>query len=351
MEEFDLDEIIAEFGNRFTDEGQGFAQIQTEIFEVGGLEDHFNMIPEDNDEFKSSYATADKVLQAFSIPFTQKGKTTFKPVKQRLGEFKIDTAMTPDKFRKTWYGFLSQHAKDPDRSGWGVLEFLLRGLLIPKANNEFKMDVAYWGWQYEGFDETPVVNGTTFVRELTDENAPTPANASMDGIRTQIARWAAADRTISITVGAWSATPETFCTQIETFVFDPSVNHIRSSIDKLFMSEALYRRYRAGRRIKYNMNYAQVEELDLVEDTMIRVVGVTDMTGSDNVWMTPAVNRIKPTRGTKSKMFDVQKLDRKVKYLGDWSYVLTFEVPEHIIHSEHDTDISAGLIAARYTEA
>jgi hypothetical protein len=351
FDEIELSDLITEFGNRYQDEGQTMADIHKEIFEVGGLEDEFMMIPNDNDEYKGVYATAEDVLQAFSIPFARKGKTTYEPTRQRMGEFKIDTSITPDKFRKSYLGFLSQHAKDPDRSSWGVIEYILRDLLIPKANNQFKLEVAYYGWQYEGFAASPTVNGTTFVRQLKAEDTPNPANAGMDGIRTQIARWAAASRTITITMGAWSTDPETFCTQIETFVWDSSIQHLRGSIEDMFMSQTLHRRYRQGRRIKYNMNWGQVDDLDLVEDTMIKVKGYTDMNGSENVWMTPKRNRVKPTRGTGGKLFDIQKDKRYVDILGDWSYVLTFDVPEFIVHSEHDTTIDASIITARYTEA
>ena len=355
MEEYDLDELITEYGNKYVDQGQNMASITTQLFDVGGLEEYFTMQPEDSDYFTGIYATVDEVLQAFSIPFTTKGKTTYVPTKQRLGEFKIDTTETPDKFRKTHMGFLSQHAKDPDRSTWGVIEWILRELKIPSANQTFKLSVAYWGWQFDNtFDDPPTVNGTTLQRQLTDPDAATPANASMDGVHTQIVRWAAASRTNSITVGAWNTadtTDVTFCTQVEDFVMDTSVDIHRDNIDYLFMSKAMARRYRNGRRNKYNLNYAQVAELDIVEDTDIKVVGVSDMNGSENVWMTPANNRVKPTRATGKKLFDVQKLDRSVKILGDWSYVLTFHVPEFIHHSEHDTDIDAGLITARYTEA
>lgn len=354
MDQIDIDDVVAAFGARYTDEGQTMADIHTEIFEVGGLAEIFTMIPEDNDEYKSVYASADAVLQAFSIPFTDKGKSTFKPTKQRLGEFKIDTSMYPDKFRKNWLGFLAKFATDPDRSSWNIVEYILRQLLIPKAESEFKLQVAYWGWQYEGFDDTPTVDKDTFVRQLTDEDAATPTNASMDGVHTQIARWAAASRTIQINVGAWNTadtTDVTFCTQVENFVMDASIDHIRDNMDILCMNRSLYRRYVNGRRAKYNIHWGQVEDLSLIEGTTIRAKGFNDMAGSTNMWMTPANNRVKPTKGKGGKMFDVQKVDRKVKFLGDWSYVLTFDVPEFIVHTEHDVAISTAMVTAKYTEA
>lgn len=351
FDDIDVSQIVAEWGDRYQNEGQSMADVHSELFEVGGLEEEFTMMPEDNDYYKGAYATAEDVLQAFSIPFTRKGKSTYLPTEQRMGTFKIDTSITPDEFRQSWMGFLSEHAKEPDRSKWGVMEYIIRELLIPKANNEFKLKVAYYGWQKVGFNDPPTVNGNTFVRQLTDPTTPNPANASMDGIRTQIARWAAAGRTITVNVGAWSSDPETFCTQIETFVEDSAFDHIRDNMDKLHMSRTMSNRYRAGRRAKYNMNWGQVEDLNMVENSEIMVKGYSDMNGSENVWMTPARNRVKPTRGTGKKLFSLQQQHRSVDIFGDWSRVLTFDVPEYIGHSEHDTDIDAAIITARYTEA
>jgi hypothetical protein len=352
MEPYDLDEIIAEWGARYQDEGQTMANVHSQLFQIGGLEEYFPMQPEDSDHFKGVYTSVDEVLQAFSIPFTPKGKVTFKPVEQRLGEFKIDTSERPDDFRKTYMGFLSQHAKDADRSSWGIIEWILREMKIPSANQSFKLDVAYFGWQWDfTYAAVPVVNGTTFQRQLTSASNPLPANASMDGIRTQIARWAAAGRTTAITVGAWDADEIAFCTQIEEFVWDSSATTLRSRCDYLHMSVEMARKYRSGRRKKYNINWGQVEDLDVIVDTTIKVKGHEDMNGSENVWMTPAMNRVKPTRGTGGKLFDVQKEKREVHILGDWMQVLTFHVPEFIVHSEHDTTISAGDITALYTEA
>lgn len=352
MEPYDLDDIISEWGERYQDEGQTLADVHAQLFQAGGLEEDFAMQPEDSDYFKGVYASVDEVLQAFSIPFTAKGKTTFKPVEQRLGEFKIDTTEAPDKFRKNFMGFLSNHAKDPDRSSWGIIEWILRTMKIPSANQTFKLAVAYYGWQWDfSYNDPPTVNGTTFQRQLTNPANPLPANASMDGIRTQIAKWASVGRTVAITVGAWDADDEAFCTQIEEFVWDSSATTLRDRCDYLYMSVEMARRYRAGRRAKYNMHYAQEADLNAILDTNIRVKGVDDMNGSENVWMTPAMNRVKPTRGTGGKLFDVQKEKREVHILGDWSYVLTFHVPEFIVHSEHDTDIDAAIITARYTES
>lgn len=353
MSGIDISAVITEFGNRYIDQGQTMADIHAELYAPGGLEEHFTFVPEDNDEYRGAYESAEAVLQAFSIPFTAKGSVTFKPTKQRLGEFKIDTKIKPDLFRNSWLGFLAEYHKEADRSKWGVIEYILRDHLIPKANDEFKREVAYWGWQYEGFANPPTVNRTTFVRELTDPDAITMANASMDGVHTQIARWAAASRTNQITVGAWQgdADADKFCKQIEDFVFNPALDHLRDHCDKLFMNRSLYRRYITGRRKLYNMNWGQVSDLEIIEGTTIRVVGVNDMAGSENVWMTPARNRKKPTKGKKGKIFDTQKVDREVKILGDWKYVLTFDVPEYIAHSEHDVAISENMVTNKYTEA
>ncbi|HMT28014.1 MAG TPA: hypothetical protein PKD91_01920, partial [Bacteroidia bacterium] len=309
---------------------------------------HFQRVPETNTHYRSAYASVDEVLQAFAVPFVSKSTTTFKPWEQKLGEFKIDKLVTPDRVRQSWLGFLAD-IPEKDRSKWPIIEWLIRKMLIPRAKADFTNKVAYWGWQLTGFDaSSPVVNGTTYQRDFASENALLPANASMDGIRTQIAKMNTAGRVNVITVGSWDADDADFCTQIEEFAKEIPTQY-RSEIDFLFMSEDFRNKYRDGRRAKYNMNYAQEQDLDLIKDTNIRVKSTVSMATSTQVWCTLKTNRKMPVKADMPGTFDVQKLDRTVKLLSDWSYLLTFDVPEFIWSSDHELTISAGDITDHYS--
>ena len=348
MPEFNINDLIAEFGAKYENNGQTQRDIRHELMPADDISSEFRMVPWTDTFYRSVYSTIDEVLQAFSIPFVDKGTVDFKPWTQRLGEFKIDKLETPDLLRHSWLAFLTD-LKKVDRSKWPFLMWLIRQKLIPRANKDFFLKTSYYGWQVTGYDAAPTVDGATFVRQLAAANAIHPANTSMDGIRTQIAKMDDANRCVKIVMGAWDANDVTFCTQIEDLV-EQIPEELRDELDYLWMSKALRKRYRDGKREKYNLYYKQAADLDSIEDhEHISVRGTTSMVGSEQVWSTPKFNRVKPVRADKKQNFDVQKVDRQVKILTDWSYLLTFDVPEYLVTTEHDTSILAADIAAHYS--
>lgn len=339
--------LVAAFNAVYTDEGQTVQSIKKQLFEAQRDESFFNLVPWSQDRYKSAYATIDGVLQAFSIPFATKGTTTFKPNYVDLGEFKIDKLETPDQLRHTWLGFLA-NIEEAKRADWPIILWIIREMIIPKAKEEEISQVLWRGWKYTGFDATPVVDGSTFVRELTDESTVNPANASGDGIWIQMLK--NLSRLNVIATGALSTDPATFCTQVEDFVaaIPPA---LRSRIDYLFMAENLRNRYADGRRVKYNANYLQEADLVAIKNSMIKVEYLRAMDGSDKFFATPAMNRVRPTHTDNTGMFDVQPFDRQVKLLSDWKKIWAFDVPEYVVTNDLENTITAQNITDYYTEA
>lgn len=348
MDPINIDDIISEWGARYTPEGQTAKDIKTQLFAPSETEALFMNVPTEGDYYKSSFVTIGEVTQAFAIPFVSKGGTTFQPWETKLGEFKIDALMTPDRFRNSWLGFLATIA-EADRSKWPIIQWFIQKLLLPKAEEEQEEEQAYWGWQLSGFAGTPVVNGATFVRQFASANAATPANAAVDGIHTIIARMRAANRCTVNNSGVWSTDPVTFCTEIEEWMQAIEPN-LRRKLDYLFMEETLKNRYIDGRREKYNKYYAQEGDLLVIDKVPTKVKSLHSMVGAgDHVWATPAMNRIRPISKDRPGIFDVQKADRSVKILNDWKKVNTFDVPEFVVTNDQGGVISAGLITARYS--
>jgi hypothetical protein len=349
MATIDIQAIIDEWGARYTNEGQTARDIKTQLFAPSETEAFFRNVPTTGDYYKSSFATVDEVTQAFSIPFVPKGTLSFEPWETRLGEYKVDQLMTPDRFRNSWLGFLAQ-IEEVDRSKWPVLVWYVREMLLPKIAEEQEEEQSYWGWQKTGFRAvSPVVNGATYVREFTAENAVTPANAAVDGIHTIIAKMRTANRCTVNNSGAWSTDPVEFVTQIENWIqaIEPK---LRRKLDYLFMSEVLKNRYVDGRREKYNKYYAQESDLLVIDKVNMKVQSLHSMVGAGNhVWATPAANRIRPISKDSDARFDVQKFDRSVKMLNDWKKVSTFDVPEFVVTNDQGGVITSGLITERYS--
>jgi hypothetical protein len=347
MADFNIDAIIAEFGARYTPEGQAAKDIKTQLFQPSETEAFFMTRPNDGDYYKSAFATIDEVTQAFSIPFAVKGGASFDGWETKIGEFKVDQLFTPDKFRNSWLGFLAT-IKEVDRSKWPVLMWYVRELLLPKINEEMELEQSYYGWQVTGYDAgTPTVNGTTFERELLNNTTASDANAAMDGIRVLIGKAVAATRANVINTGAHSTNAVTFVEEIEAFVQEIEPK-LRRKCDYLFMSETLANRYADGRREKYNMYYAQVGDLMEIDKSPLKVQKLHSMDGAEKIWTTPAMNRIRPIAKDSNGIFDMQKLDRTVKVLNDWKKGLAFDVPEFIVTNDLENTIGAPEIAARY---
>jgi len=347
MGDINIAALVAAWMAKYTDNGQSFKDIRTQLFQPTVSEQFFRLRPNGSSTtFKSVYATVDSVLQAFTYQFAPKGGATFKPWEIELGEFKIDDILYPDKLKHSWAGFVHD-PENKDRSKWGIVEWYIRASLLPKAIEEYENETFFWGWKKTGFDATPTVDGSTFERELADANAPLPANAAVDGIRTQIIKMVDSGRVAPVASGAIEAAPKDFCNQIEDFVSGVD-RLVQNKLDYLFMSEELAERYVDGRVEKYNMNYQQVEKIDRVKRTNIQVVGLPSMKGSEKIWATPKENRVLVRKSNQTGRFNVQVADRGVKFLNDWDKIATFEVPELVVTNDLENAITAGDIAARY---
>lgn len=347
MAGFNIQALVDEWGARYTPEGQTLKDIKTEIFVPSETEKYFKKRPNKGDFFKSAYATIDDVTQAFQIDFQPKGTAEFLAWETRLGEYKIDTLMAPDVLRPSWVGFVVELAKK-DRSKWGIIRWMISKLLIPKSHQEMEMDQAFWGWQKTGIVEAdPVVNGATLVRQFV--KGPTPTNAAVNGIWLQLIMMVAAGRANVINTGALSNDPVAFCNQVEAF-YKAIPKRYRKLLDFIFMSEYYYDLYMEGRRLKYNGNYKQVDDLTGIgRQSKTKVMYLDSMEGSEKLWTTMPNNRVNAISEDHTGEFDVQKDGRYVKILSDWKKVLTFDVPEFVFTNDQQNAITATEIAEFYS--
>lgn len=355
MADFDLDiqDLVDEFQEQYKNDGQTAKDIKVQLFEQNDFAELFNSYPESNTVYESVYSTVGEVLQAYSEAFTPKGNSKYTPYKQSLGHAKIDLQLGPDKMLKSWLGFWTDLDNDVDRAKWPFIKWWLTNHIIPQAKEDKFLKVDYWGWEYTGVAGSQALSGSAFTRVVTSAMvaAGLPADASTDGIHTIIAKLYAADRLGAVvTTGTLETDPEDFCTQIEQmFLSDDIGEALRAKLDFANMSLLLKRRYREGRRRKYNMQYAQVGDLDIIEGTEMKVRGSLAQTGSNQIWASPASNRQNPIKAKNMGKFDVQKVDRKVKFLSDWMEVNVFEVPELVVVNDQDLTISNTMITDRYT--
>ena len=179
------------------------------------------------------------------------------------------------------------------------------------------------------------------VYDAPTSGVPNDAIDSYNGIKKHINDGITATTIVPIATGAPNADPATFATQIETFI--KSVPEIYWSQGmEIVMSRTLALRYRQGRRTKYNINYQQVNELDVVQDfENVTVRGLASMYGSTKIWATPKINAILTYKGSQSNLttVEIEKVDRLVKVYTDFWLGIGF-IDESIVFT-NDQELPA----------
>ncbi len=345
--EIEIQEIVDQWGQVYVPEGQTEKDIKKMIFTEDDLSADFRKVPNPGSIYKSAYSTIEEVLQAFQIDYLPKGDTEFFPIDYNLGDFKIDVTLSPDKFRRSWLGFLAQ-LTEVDRAKWPFIRWYIQNMLMPRSQHDFINKVAYYGWQHTGLIASPTaltVDHETFARQVR-KGVATPANATMDGVGTVLKKIQA--RTNVITVGAWGTDAVAYCTKVENFI--KAIPHeIRATLDFLYMSKARHELYREGKRLKYNAQYGQVMDLDTIYDNdNIRVKGTFAMKGSDKHWITRPENRVKPVQAEKTNQLLIERNKRVVDIYGDWAYSLVFDVPEFIFQCDNELEWTEAQLLAQY---
>lgn len=345
--DIEIAEIVDQWGRVYVQEGQTDKDIKKMIFTEDDLSGDFTKVPNQGSIYKAAYTTIEEVLQAFQVPFSPKGDISFLPIQYQLGEFKVDVTLSPDKFRRSWLGFLAK-LDEVDRAKWPFIRWYIQEMLVKRMAQDFISKVAFYGWEKTAFvSANPVVDAENYIRQFL-MGVPTPANATMDGILTVLQKLNLTGRTNVINVGAWSNDPVTYCTQVENFI--KQIPHeIRDRLDNLYVSKVRYELYREGKRLKYNVNYGQVTDLSTVNEAEnIKVKGTYAMKGSNKHWITVPENRVKPVAADMTNRFKVELNKRVVDIYNDWSYALAFDVPEFIFHCDNELEWTPAQLLEHY---
>lgn len=293
-------QIISDFGSFYLDRGQNENSLRMRPYEKFGTLEALTIMPTNDTVLEMSDVQVGEVLQAYQDAFTPKGAVVFKPIQIFLRPIKIDQQFNPTKLVNTWLGFLTNN--NVDRTTWPFIRWMIEKYLIEQEKEDLEMKAIY--------------NGSYLA-----PTAGTAGNAInvMDGIKKQINAGVTATSITPIATGAPSTTPATWCGQVEAFVKSIPEKYWYVNME-LNMSRALAQRYREGKRVKYNMSYAQETDLETVVDyTNIRIKGRASMTGSNKIWMTPKENYVAGVKGySNMEMFEIEKIDRNVKIYTDW---------------------------------
>ncbi len=310
-----LSDVVTAYGSYYKDEGQGVADLYKKLYRPSATAAFFNAQPTKDTRVKVGSSELDRVLQPFQKAFTPIGTLTFKSNVVDLFNLKIDKSEYPDEIVDSWLGFLE--GEGIKREEWPFVRWMIEVHVLDKMAEDYELNEAYAG---------------IYV-------APTPGTAgaagtSMNGIKKQFTDYGA--RINTVVMGAAPTDPVLYCTYIETFVESLPFEY-RKRIDYVFMSETAELLYKKGKRIKYNVNYAQVSDLMNVENfPNARVQGLASMGAATNVWATLPWNRFRPIKKKAlSSDFVIKEYSpRAVSLYTDWWEVLGFKHPESVFKSD-----------------
>ncbi len=295
-------QLISDFGGYYIDSGQSLKDLHLRPFQPFETLEAFTIVPENDTIFRASDVQVGEIIQAYQDDFTPKGNLSFKGITIDMFNIKIDQAYNPQKLVKTWVGFLTTN--NTDRTTWPFVRWFIEEYLLKQADKDLEMSGIY-----NGIYVTP-----------TAGTAGTTAQ-SINGVKKIINTKIAASKIVPIVSGDWETSPEDFVTQFEEWV---------SQIDELYwketlvfnMSKKMELLFRKGMRKKYNMFYAQMGDPELAkiaDFTNWSVKGRFSHGNSKKVWATPRWNAIAPVKGYENKnVFELEKVDRKVKSYTDW---------------------------------
>jgi len=313
------DQVIADFGGYYLDGGQNEKDLMMRPFLPFGTLDAFSVIPTNDTILRMSDVAVGEILQAYQDEYTPKGQVVFKPIVVNMFEQKIDQAFNPTKLYRTWIAFLTSN--NTDRTTWPFIRWFIEKYLLNQVDEDLETKAIYSG---------------TYVAPTT--GVAGAAINSMDGVRKIINTAVAAGDIVPIATGALPTDPVLFVDAIEAWV-EQVPDRFQGEKMVLNMRIALRNRWRRGMRKKYNMNYAQVNEMDMVTDfEAITVAGRQSMgTTSDKIWMTPKSNAIAAVKGYENKnSFELEKVDRKVKIYTDWFIGIGFLLKDLVFTNDRD---------------
>jgi hypothetical protein len=293
-------QVVTDFGAFYIDAGQNEGNIHQRLRESFETQGAFTIIDTEDTVLRESNTQFTEVLQGFQKAFTPKGGVTFTPKAIPLYNVKVDQLFYPDDLKNQWLSFLTSNSLD--RTTWPFVRWFIESYVMGQIMHDMETQAIYSG-----------------VFAAPTAGTANNANQIMNGVK-KIINDAVTGTTITpIATGAPSTTALTWCTQVEDFTKGIPELYWNQNL-QINMSRTLARRYKEGRRTKYNSNYAQVSEQLAVEDTdNTSVIGRGSMIGATKIWTTPKMNAILAFKGgSNANIVEVEKVDRQVKVYTDF---------------------------------
>lgn len=327
-----------EFGAYYQPRGQNMARLRQLLMQdTSAFDSQFTLLPMDGDVLETGLMSHGRVLQAFKPKWSPLGELLGTPRKVALRRVKVNVEEIPDQLVNTWLGFLTtQGGKDPNvnRSTWPFVRWYVEQWLIPQAKQDQFYEAYYGIWAAPSNDATPSAEGT-----------------ALDGIAMQVNTDIDAGNIVPISTGALDSDPEIFVDQIEDMV-ERVDNKLRGLPLVLNMHDQFAQRFKQGMLDKYNVNYAQVGDGNLMQlrkRTNVSVLGhVNWLQGvggapSEKIISAPKGKLLKAvrTQSNEGGEMRIEQVDYTLKMFSDWHILYTYDDPRTLI--TNDRELNYGL--------
>jgi hypothetical protein len=318
----DVSAVLEEFGV-YINHGQNRNNLVKKLYQPTVTASYFRNTPTENDVLRYSEAFRNRILQPFQKAFTPVGDIEFTPNPIPLFKLKIDDAFHPDDLEGTWLGFLAS-LEETERTKWPFVRWYIEEHVFPAIWRDHENNEIFQGVRTE---PTPLTAGGI--------------STSLNGIKTIINTGIDTDLIDPIVISGTFPTDGPGMVEYVTKLIAGVPHLYRRELDYVFMSEDNALLFRQGMREEYNMNYEQAQTDRVIDYPNIRVVGLPSHAGSNKMWTTTAMNRVRGIKAVNRLMnFDMQKFDRQVKLLGDWWEGIGFVIPGIVF--TNDQDLSGG---------
>jgi len=322
-------QVVAQFGAYYKPGSDNQKNLRSMLYKPSETAKYFSTRPTEDTIWRGNLSSLNRVVQPFQKAYTPIGTTTFVPNLFPLFKLKVDLLETPDDLEPSYLGFLT-NVEEVERAKWPFVRWWMDQHVHTRMEEDFET-----AEYFKGVYAAPVAG------------IAGDAGTSMDGLRKVIRGYNTAGRTNlgngAIAMGAPAASDADFCTQIEEW-FAQIPSQFRDKIDFIFMSKDNRYKYRRGKRAKYGKEFNFVTDqgvsgLVILEDfPQVSIVGLESHQGSDLIWCSVPLNRIRPQKKASlaNSMLVKEFSPRVVSAYTDFWEALNFEVPEFVFHNDQD---------------
>lgn len=315
----DIDFIVNEYGALYQQRGQGLDRIKRALIQKAvTLEQYATHKRLTDDIYEMANDEFQPVLQPFRVPFEPKGGVKFHPNKIVLQHIKVDVEFSPDQIIDSWLGFLEGNGVK--REQWPITKYMIEVYLKQQIDYDREVNAVYYGER--------------------DDDGTSPS-ACMDGIRKHLIDGAESPYPVNVIEKVGKLKPDTCFDQVE--FFSKKIKGIYRKVPMIICVSQDYERcFLENKRANgFYWLHGPEDLTPSVDFTKQVVMGLPSM-GEEcgDIFAFVRGNLLWCTRKDKFS-FDVQKMDRKVKILGDWREGIGFGVNKMVWTTEETIDPDA----------